>query len=300
MSNTEHILQGFYEYCKGVKKLKHTSIKDIKCTINKLRRFLLEESFEEEIWEIELEHFISYFQTLRAKGERGTGISKQISHFRSLIDYCWRVGHCSRNVLDGFHLKDHGPVYTPRYLTIEETTKLLKACSRSSRLERKERLIILILYGLGLRTSELINIRIKNIDVESQELFILGKFDIERKIPIPDGVWMELLSYLHENSLKRGQLFRTEIKKTKLSVADVGDVVKKYAKKASLEEKVTPKTLRHTFASHLMNEGVDVAVISSLMGHKSPRETGVYLHAFQSKKEEAINSMEPLLDEEEL
>lgn len=299
MNNAEHIFQGFYEYCNGVKKLKHSSVKDIRCSVNKMRKFLYKEGIDDEIWEVELEIFIRYFQTLRKKGERGTGISKQMSHLRSLIDYCWRLEHCSKNVLNGFSIKDKDPVYMPRYLTIPETTKLLRACKKGTRLERKKRLVILILYGLGLRTSELINIKVKNIDVEKQELFVCGKFDIERRIPIPDGVWIELLAYLHENNLKRGHLFRTEVRKTKLSIAEIGDLVKELARNAELDSGITPKTLRHTFASHLMDQGVDIAIISSLMGHKSPRETGVYLHAFKARKEEAINSVEPLLEGDE-
>ncbi len=298
MNNSEQILLGFYDYCRGVKKLKHSSVKDIKCTINKARKFLVEEFIDDELWEIELEIFIRYFHHLRAKGERGSGISKQISQLRTFIDYCWRLEHCSRNVLNGFSIKDNGPVYVPRFLTVEEVTTLLKSCSRATRLDRKRRLIVLILYGLGLRTSELINIKVKNISIENQELFVVGKFDIERKIPIPDGVWIELLAYLQENHLKRGHLFRTEIRKTKLSVHEVGDVVKDVVKNANLEGKITPKTLRHTFASHLMDQGVDVSIISSLMGHKSPRETGVYLHAYKNRTEEAILTIDPLLEEE--
>jgi len=299
MNNNEHVIHGYYEYLSGVKKLKDSSIKDSRCTINKARKFLIKKEVEGEIWEVDLDVLISYLQDLRERGERGTGISKQISQLRSLIDYCWRLGYCTRNVLTGFSLKDHSPQYMPRYLTIDEVTALLRSCTKGSRLERKNRLIILMFYGLGLRTSELINAKVKNIDIEKQEIFIRGKFDIERKIPIPDGVWMELLAYLHENNIKRGILFKTEIKKTKLSVADAGTVVKDFARNAELDSGVTPKTLRHTFASHLMDRGVDIAIISSLMGHKSPRETGVYLHAFKSRTEEAILAIEPILEEEE-
>jgi site-specific recombinase XerD len=271
----------------------------MKCSINKLKKYLLIYHPEEEIWDVDLDVFISYAQNLRDNNEKGSGISKQFSQIRSLLEYCLRLGHGHKNVLHSFSIQDHGPIYQPRFLTINETEKLLLKCSRQTKKDRKERLIILILYGLGLRTSELMNIKIKNIDIEKQELYVCGKFDIERKIPIPDSVWIELLAYLQENGLDRGLLFRTEVKKTKLSIRDVGDVVKKIATEADLDGIVTPKTLRHTFATHLMDQGVDIAIISSLMGHKSPRETGVYLHAFNERKEEAIMSMAPILNGED-
>jgi site-specific recombinase XerD len=111
-------------------------------------------------------------------------------------------------------------------------------------------------------------------------------------------VWIELLAYLHESGTKKGLLFRTDVKKTRHGVTSVGNIVKKYAHIASLDDGVTPKTLRHTFASHLMDAGVDISIISSLMGHKSPRETGVYLHAYKKNKDSAVKHFDNILEEE--
>lgn len=298
MNCNDPIIDGFYDYCKSIKKLKDSSIRDIKCTINKLQNHLLENEINEYIWKLELSHFVQYFTSLRDKDERGSGISKQISQLRGLIDYCWRAEYCNRNPLVGFSIKDNSPQYIARFLTLEEITKLIEVTDRRSRFGRRERLIILILYGLGLRTSELAGVRIKDISIEDQDIFVKGKFDIERRIPIPDGVWVELLAYLHETDFKRGLLFRTEHKKRKLGVPDVGAVVKKYAELARLPGKVTPKSLRHTFASHLIEEGVDVSVISMLMGHKSPSETGAYLHAYKKNEQAAALEFDEIMEEE--
>ncbi len=298
MKEFNTIAVGFFEYCKGIKKLKHESVKDIMCSLRKIQRYIDERQLDLEVWELELEHFLQYIAHLRDKEERGTGISKQISQLRSYIDYCWKLGHAIKNPLYGFEVKDHSPQYVSRVLSREEVSSLLKATSRKTRVERKERLMILILYGLGLRTGEVCNIKIKDISIEKQDIFINGKFDIERRIPIPDGVWIELLAYLQENQGKKGLLFMTEFKKTKLRVADVGIVLKKYVAIVGLEGDITPKVLRHTFASHLIDQGVDISIISSLMGHKSPNETNTYLHAFDHRKIEAIRSSTPILPEE--
>lgn len=289
---------GFLEYCKGIKKLKHDSLKDIKCTLRKIQRYIDERNLCLEIWELELEHFIQYIAYLRDKEERGTGIAKQVSQLRSYIDYCWKLGHAIKNPLYGYEVKDHSPQYVSRFLTKEEITSLLKATGRKTKTERKERLAILFLYGLGLRTGELCNLKIKDISIENQDVYVKGKFDIERRIPIPDGVWIELLAYLQENQGKRGNLFLTEFKKTKLCIADVGIILKKYVQAAELQGEITPKVLRHTFATHLIDEGVDVSVISSLMGHKSPAETSTYLHASEKNKVQAIQMAAPILPEE--
>lgn len=239
MEEFNTVVNGFLEYCEGIKKLKPDSLKDIKCTLRKLQRYIDEKRLDLQVWEFELEHFVQYIAFLRSREERGTGISKQISQIRSYIDYCWKVGHATKNPLYGFEVQDNSPQYVSRFLTKEEVSLLLKATTRKTKVERKERLILLVLYGLGLRTGELCNLKIKDISIENQDVFVKGKFDIERRIPIPDGVWIELLAYLQEHQGKRGHLFLTEFKKTKLSIGDVGTILKKYVQISGLQGEIT-------------------------------------------------------------
>ena len=153
-------------------------------------------------------------------------------------------------------------------------------------------MIILLLYGCGLRTIELCKLNIPDINCERQEIFIRsGKGDRERVIPVPSGLWTELLAYLHERRKFRGPLFCTEIKEKRISSKTVCDTVREAVQRAGLSSDITARTLRHTFATHLMDNGVDVAIISSLMGHRSPRETGIYLHALPGKTASAISEL---------
>ncbi len=298
MNQFNTVILGFLDYCKSIKKLKHESLKDIKCTLNKLTQYLAHKNTGLEIWELNLDDFLGYINYLRAKRERGSGIAKQISQLRSFLTYAWRSGHCTRNVLLNFEIIDQSPQYESRVLTLEEVTELIGATSKETKLKRKERLVILLLYGLGLRTGELCSLKVQDISIEEQNIFVRGKFDIERKIPIPISVWVELLAYIHENKLKKGNLFKTEHKKTQYRITDVGKILKEYVSEAKLEGYITPKVLRHTFASHLIEAGIDVAIISTLMGHKSPSETSAYLHAFERNKKNAIETMNPILEEE--
>jgi integrase/recombinase XerD len=107
---------------------------------------------------------------------------------------------------------------------------------------------------------------------------------------IPEAVFTELLAYLLEHG-KRGPLFRTSIRKRRLRVVDVCEVVTSAATLAGLRAGVTPRTLRHSFATHLMDRGVDLAIIASLMGHRSPQETGVYLHVLPERPQAAVRTL---------
>jgi integrase/recombinase XerD len=97
-----------------------------------------------------------------------------------------------------------------------------------------------------------------------------------------------LLAYLADRKGRRGALIRTEQKQARFSAKNVCEVIHGAAQGAGLEVEVTPKSLRHSFATHLMDRGVDLAVIASLMGHRSAQETGVYLHGLPGRREAAV------------
>jgi integrase/recombinase XerD len=130
---------------------------------------------------------------------------------------------------------------------------------------------------------------VADADLERQEIVIRhGKGDRARRIPVPDAVWTVLLAFLAERKGRRGALLRTENKQTRFSSKDVCEVVHATALAAGLTQLVAAKTLRHSFATHLMDRGVDVAVIASLMGHRSAQETGIYLHGLPGRRESAV------------
>lgn len=157
--------------------------------------------------------------------------------------------------------------------------------------------MILLLYGCGLRTGELCSLTIPDIDVERRELHVKkAKGDIERIVPIPDVVFTELLAYLQKRKGRAGPLFVTEAKRRPIRQRLVGEVVRAAAARAKIARPVTPKTLRHSFATHLMDRGVDIALISRLMGHSTPSESGVYLHVLPGRQQAAVDCLE---DEEE-
>ena len=288
----DSLIEGYFSYLKDIKRLAHRTVTDIKCTFKKVEEAIKDIRPGYKMWELSLDDYLQWMEIERKNGKSPHSINKEISHIRGLLEYAWRNGRVDRNVLEGFFLKDARNIKAPEVLTIDEVNNLLQVCDQKTKQERYNRLIILILYGCGLRTGELCALDVQDIDKERQEIFVrLGKGEIQRRVPVPGGVWIELLAYLSERGGKRGPLFKTAIKKKRISTKNVRDVVREKSKQAKLNKKVTPKVLRHTFASHLMDSGVDIAIISSLMGHSTPRETGIYLHAFKNKKDAAVDKL---------
>jgi integrase/recombinase XerD len=282
-------IEGYLDYLKTVRRLTPGSLRDMRCTFGRVSRDMEVLRPGKALWKLSLEDYVHWAQQQRQEGYARESINKVLCHVRGLLDYAWRSGHSQRNVLDGFSLQDSRRVELPKALSIEEARALVEAAPSDSRLARRNRMVILLLYGCGLRTSELCQLDLRDVDLERQEIVVRhGKGDRARRIPVADAVWTALLAFLAERKGVQGALIRTEHKKRRIRALEVCEVVRMAAQRAGLEKTVTPKMLRHSFATHLMDRGVDVAVISSLMGHRSPQETGVYLHGLPGRREEAV------------
>lgn len=286
------LIEGYLGYLRDVARKTHRTVIDVRCTLRRACEAMEEIRPGVSLWRLDLKDYLRWMEQERRKGRTSSSLAKYLSHVRGLLDYAWRSGRAERNVLDGFRLQDAGPKSAPRSLTLEEAQRLVLSCPRSRPVDRRNRVMILLLYGCGLRTSELCSLDVPDVRRERRELEVLkAKGDRPRTVPIPDAVFTELLAYMLERGGKRGALFRTEVKRRRITPKDVTEVVRTAARRADLPGRVTPKTLRHSFATHLMDRGVDLAIIASLMGHRSPHETGVYLHVLPQRREAAVRRL---------
>lgn len=285
-------MEGYLSYLFEVGRKTRRTVVDVRCTLKRASEALGRLRPGVPLWELELVDYLRWLERERAAGRTAACRAKYVSHLRGFLDYSWRSGRTDRNVLDGLSLPDAAARVRPRVLDVEEARRLIEAVAPTSARARGDRAILLVLYGCGLRTAELCGLRVQDVDRERRELFVArGKGDRERVVPIPDGVHTALLAYLLERGGSRGPLFRTAAKRRPLDSGEVCRVVGEAARRAGLEGPITPRTLRHSFATHLMDRGVELAVLASLLGHRSPRETGVYLHALPPRPREAVDRL---------
>jgi integrase/recombinase XerD len=287
------LMEGYLEYQEHVERRAAGTLKDVRCTLRRVTAAMEQLRPGKSLWELKLTDFIAWLEQQRQAGYSTRGLCKNVSHLRGFLNYAWRSGRCDRNVMSDFYPEDRCQPKEPESLTIEEALGLVQACPCSTPTERRDRVIILLLYGCGLRTGELCSLRVEDIDTERRELHVKGaKGDIERMIPIPDIVFIEVLAHLLERGVKRGPLLVTAAKRRRVRQRLVVRVVREAAERAGIEKKVTPKTLRHSFATHLMDRGVDAGQISKLMGHAGPAESGVYLHILPGRKRSAVDKLD--------
>jgi site-specific recombinase XerD len=286
------LIEGYLSYLDKVGRKTPRTIVDVRCTLRRAIARLEKVRPGVELWHLKLEDYLHWLEAERNCGCSESSLAKYLSHVRGLLEYAWRSGRSERNVLDGFSLQHTTRRMVPKSLNFDEAERLVQATTTApGPTARRDRLVILLLYGCGLRTNELCALDVVHVNRERRELVILkAKGDRPRAIPILEVLYTELLAYLLEHG-KRGPLFRTSTRKRRLRAGDVCDVVTLAAKRAGLRAGVTPRTLRHSFATHLMDRGVDLAIIASLMGHRSPQETGVYLHVLPERPQAAVRTL---------
>lgn len=288
----DHWLEGYLEYLHQVRRQASGTIRDVRCTLRRVCRHMDRQRPGVPLWDLTLNDYLMWLEAERGVGCSSLTLSKYLSHLRGILDYAWRSGKTGRNVLDGFTLRDSVHPTVPTFLTEKEAKRLIDVCPVDHAVDRAHRVMILLLYGCGLRTAELCSLNVQDVNRQRREIFVqFGKGHRQRYVPIPDAVFVELLAYLCERGGKRGALFRTQAKRARISVRNVSQVVQAAAARAELSKWVTPKVLRHSFATHLMDRGVDLAVISKLLGHRTPTETGVYLHVLPQRPQEAVDQL---------
>lgn len=285
-------VEGYLDYLLEVKRNAKRTVVDVRCTLKRASEAMERIRPGVELWKLSLEDYLRWIERMREAKRSTASIAKQLSHVRGLLEYAFRVGRADRNVLDGFNLVDDDRRLPPRVLTLEEAKRMVQLCPRGTRLERRDRLVVLVFYGCGLRTNELRMLNVDDLDRERKEVFVRhGKGDRQRRLPVPEGLWTEILAWLAERGGVKGPLFKSPKTHARIQTSAICQIVACAAVRAGIEGEVTPKTLRHTFGTHLMDRGVDISIISSLMGHRSPSETGVYLHALPGRCEEAVKKL---------
>ncbi|MEM1804917.1 MAG: tyrosine-type recombinase/integrase [Nanopusillaceae archaeon] len=160
----------------------------------------------------------------------------------------------------------------PKYITFDEFNRLLSFVKK-----KRDKLILLLLFYTGVRVSELVNLKKEDILIKEGFIRVYGKGGKERMIPIPKFLIEELNNYIQ--TLKDEKLFN-------ISTRQVERIVKKYAKLANINKKVTPHVLRHSLATMLLSNGVDIRYIQEILGHSSLSITQIYTHVIPSKLKE--------------
>lgn len=183
----------------------------------------------------------------------------------------------------------------PKFLSEDQINSILKSCElfKDEFSVLRAKLIVLFLYGSGVRVSELIQIRVNNINFEDKEILIFGKGKKERIVPICDVVIDILEQYMKYISSNSKFIFIQNNSNKKITRQRVFQILKELGDWCGIE-KISPHILRHSFATHLLNNGADLFSIQALLGHEDISTTEIYTHVSSADLENVLKQCHPL------
>lgn len=232
--------------------------------------------------------FYNYMDSL--KFSKNT-ISRKVSSLRSFYKYLARNSYISYNP---FSLTK-GPKkdkLLPKFLYYNELEELFNACNLDNLYGIRDRLILEMLYATGMRVGELENVKIKDINLYDNSIKILGKGNKERIVYFGEYAREILDLYLSKRNDTSEYLFINNHKK-RLTARGISYILNKIIDKTSLNTKISPHMIRHSFATHMLNEGCDLLTVQELLGHESLRATQVYTHVTNDRLKDVYLKAHP-------
>jgi integrase/recombinase XerD len=230
-------------------------------------------------------------------GARPRSTARQLSSFRRFFRHIVREGTLAEDPTAQIAMPKIGRSL-PKSLTEEEVESLLNAPVVSDPLGSRDRTMLEVLYATGLRVSELVSLKYSALNLNQGVLRVHGKGDRERMIPLGE----EAVRWLHEFiGTGRGEIL-LDRQTDYLFPTRRGDhmtrqafwhIIKRYARKANVEKELLPHTLRHAFATHLLNHGADLRVVQMLLGHSDLSTTQIYTHVARERMKELHTQHHP-------
>jgi len=223
-----------------------------------------------------------FLATLYAKREKKSTVARKLAAIRSFFQFCitkkWLEDNPAKVVSTP---KQEKPV--PSFLSEEEMSQFLDLPQTEKPLDLRDKAILELLYATGLRVSELVGINIDDVSFEERLIRVKGKGKKERIVPFGKMAEDSLFAYLQVRRLiNKGDVDDTALflnyRGNRLSPRSVERTVDKYIKTTAVRRKISPHSLRHSFASHLLSRGADLRVIQELLGHESLATTQKYTH----------------------
>lgn len=232
-----------------------------------------------------------YLAQLRAKGFKARSIARKMSTLRSFFKFLQREGLVTSNPAKILHpLKQDKPL--PKFLSEEDVTRFLEQPDVSSEMGRRDQAILETLYGAGIRVSELVGLDVDHVDLFGNVAKVAGKGKKERLVPIGKQAIDAIQAYVSKRKYNGRALFLNK-SGTRLSDRSVRNIVNKYILKASISQDISPHTLRHSFATHLLNRGADLRSVQELLGHVNLSTTQIYTHVTTDRLKKVYDAAHP-------
>ena len=249
------------------------------------------EQKEKQINEVRREHILSYLSSEIDRGKKTKTIARTLSCLRTFFKFLRRENYISSDPTLRVDSPKLGRIL-PNSLSETDVDSLLAAPDLSNAVGFRDRTMLEVLYACGLRVSELVELKLSDLNLKQGVMRILGKGSKERLIPVGDEAIAWLNTYISDtrlNLVKRNlseDIVFPNNRGVKMTRQAFWHRLKIHTRKAGISKNLSPHTLRHAFATHLLNHGADLRVVQLLLGHTNLSTTQIYTHVAQFRLKE--------------
>lgn len=285
-------LDSFIIYLTSEKGLSKNTILAYEKDIRNLLEFLKKQKIF-EFNQLSQDHLFEYLSIFKRKKYASSSIYRALVVFKVFFRFLKKEGYMKQDIISFFEFPKVWQMI-PTVLTYSEIEALLASPDISTFIGARDKALLELLYASGLRVSEAVNLKIR--DVSDEIVRVKGKGNKERIVPIGKKA-IEAIDHYLLNFHKEGiseYLFITS-KGKKMSRESVWVRIKHYGKEAKIYKNISPHTLRHSFATHLLENGADIRLIQDMLGHSDISTTDRYTHISQNHMKEAFKAFHPRL-----
>lgn len=299
--NWQSFLIDYQHYLKIERGLSENSIDNYSYDIKRLHKYFTESDSNTSPLEVTKEHIQLFIYQISKKLNPRTQ-ARIISGLRNFFDYLIFENYRETNPVYQIESPRLG-LKLPDTLSIKDIDNIISAIDlnyqfRGINLGHRNKAILETLYSCGLRVSELTNLQISNLFFDEGFIKVKGKGNKERFVPIGESaqkfitIWLDVRKHINVNPESKDILF-LNFKGNKLTRAMIFTIIKKLVEKIGLDKTVSPHTFRHSFATHLLENGADLRAIQMMLGHESITTTEIYTHIDKTQLNKVINTYHP-------
>ena len=283
-------LRSFLNYLLVDKGLSNNTVKAYEADISSLFQWLDTEDLKYN--NLQEDHINQYISFLFQRKMRSSSVNRKISSIKSF--YIFLV---KRNFVKNSPLNDlvtpKQEKYLPESMSEAEVNKLLNSPDVSNKIENRDKAMIEMLYATGMRISELVNLKITDVDMKRCVVKVFGKGSKERLVPFGETALDSLRSYLNEREQSSSKEIFLSNRGKKMTRVAFWQRVKIYLIRENLKNSISPHTLRHAFATHLLNRGADLRSVQLLLGHSDLSTTQIYTHIAKQRLSDVLKKHHP-------
>ena len=298
--DNNYFIDQFIDYISYERKYSVHTIRAYRSDLNDFSKFLDRYDTNLSIINVDRSVIQFFIQFLSKANLEGKTLQRKVSSIKSFYRFLSEREIIKYNISELIQIPKAGKKL-PHLLSKKEIDKLMQLPDLSSFEGIRDKSILEILYSTGLRISELVSIKADDIDINKKIIKVFGKGNKERYVLLGKEALSSLLDYLNNknniNEKYKGSIFLyPNIKKSKLkhiSQRTIFSIVKKYLSMISNNEKLSPHSLRHSFATHLLENGADLLAVKEMLGHEDLSSTQIYTHVNIDKLKNAYNKAHP-------